>query len=273
MHRFGNMRNYKINIILVLFIAFFASCSTHEKIVKSNDITYKLTKANEYYDQEKWHKANDVYERLMPVFRGTPDYEQVFYRYCYTFYNMKNYLVASYQFKNFVEHFPRSAHVQEMQFMAAKSMFLDAPDYKLDQESTKNAIVSLVQFTMIFPDSKYITEANNLINEGKEKVKQKDEYAAQLYYDMGRFKNAVTAFEVLTMEYPDASNVDYFYYMMLKSQYEYAKGSLEKRQIERYQSVIDTAKELKDYFPRSKYLSESLTLSKYAQNKIKQLSK
>lgn len=260
------------SIIVAFLILVLSACSTHEKVLKSDDINYKLTKGNEYYDAGKWYRANEVYQHLMPVFRGTPNYEELYYRFAYTFYHMKDYLSASYQFKSFVDHFPRSKRVQEMQFMYAKAMYLDAPDYKLDQSSTKNAIAAMQQFTSLFPDSEYVTEANNLIIEGREKLKKKDEGAAQLYYDMGRFKNAVTAFEVLTLEYPDAPNVDYYYYMMILSRYEYAKASQQRKQKERFEEVLNSVKELKDYFPKSSYIELSQSISKDSQNKIKQLS-
>lgn len=261
-----------ITIIIPVLMWGLAACSTHEKIMKGDDVNLKLSKGNEYYDEGKWYRAKEVYEQLLPVFRGTPNYEELYYRFAYTFYYSKDYLSASYQFKSFVDNFPRSNRVQEMQFMFAKSLFLDAPDYKLDQSSTKQAIQALQNFASSYPDSEYITEAHNLIIEGREKLKMKDEGAAQLYFDMGRFKNAVTAFEVLTLEYPDAPNVDYYYYMMIQSKFEYAKASHEKRQMDRFQDVLNSVKELKDYFPNSSYIEVSKNLVNYSNNKIKQLS-
>lgn len=265
------MKKY-YSILSLFIVLILASCSKHEKILKSTDLNYKLTKANEYFDNEKWWKANEVYESLMPAFRGTPNYEELYYRYCYSLYNMKDYLSASYQFKSFVEHFPRSKRVEEMQFMYAKSLFLDAPDYKLDQTSTRNAIRALQQYTALFPDSKYITEAYNLINQGREKLKKKDEAAAQLYFDMQRYKNAVTAYEILTLDYPDANNVDYYHYMMIVSRFEYAKASRERRQLERFEAVLENIKDLKDYFPNSTYIEKSKSIANYSNNKIKELS-
>lgn len=264
--------NRLITLIIPILMFSLAACSTHEKILKSDDVNMKLAMGNQYYDEGKWYRAKEVYEQLMPVFRGTPNFEELYYRFAYTFYNSKDYLSASYQFKSFVDHFPRSNRVPEMQFMFAKSLFLDAPDYKLDQSSTKEALQALQNFVALFPDAEYVTEAHNLIAEGREKLKKKDEGAAQLYFDMGRFKNAVTAFEVLTLEYPDAPNVDYYYYMIIQSKFEYAKASHEKRQLERFNEVLDSVKELKDYFPNSSYIEVSQNLVNYSNNKIKQLS-
>ena len=36
---------------------FIASCGTFEKVRKSSDVNYKLTKANEYFDSKAVHSA------------------------------------------------------------------------------------------------------------------------------------------------------------------------------------------------------------------------
>ena len=76
-------------LLLLSTVLFLNACSTHEKILKSDDVNYKLTKGNEYYDEGKWMRAKDVYERLLPVFRGTPNYEELYYRYAYTLYKVQ----------------------------------------------------------------------------------------------------------------------------------------------------------------------------------------
>lgn len=250
---------------------FFSACSTHEKVLKSKDINYKLSEANKYYDAKKWYKANEVYASLMPSFRGTKNYEELYYRYCYTFYNMKEYLSASYQFKNFTETFPKSTRADECEFMYATCLYTMSPKASLDQTSTYKAMDALQTYINTHPGSKHLTEANNYIEICRAKIEVKDANGAELYYKISQFKAASVAFRSLIQNYPDSKKIDYYQLMVMKSFYRYAENSVSDRQEERFAEALNAFNEMKDYSPESNYINEADKLSKSAQQKIKQL--
>ncbi len=258
-------------LLLLSTVLFLNACSTHEKILKSDDVNYKLTKGNEYYDEGKWVRAKDVYERLLPVFRGTPNYEELYYRYAYTLFNMEDYLMASYQFRSFIEFFPRSTRKDECEFMYAKSLYLDSPRASLDQTSTIKSIEALQNYINNNPNSKRITEANNYMDIARSKILEKDTKASELYYNMGKYKSAAVAFKTLTFDYPESDQIDYYYLMVIKSYSNYARLSNTERQEERYAEVISTFNELKEYYPHSNHLKEAERYMASAQNIINKL--
>ena len=96
--------HFRSLLYLSLIVVLFSSCGGFEKIRKSNDVNYKLTKANEYFDKKQYQHANELYKELMPVMKSTRNYEALFYKYAYTFYYLKDYVEASYYFKNFTEY-------------------------------------------------------------------------------------------------------------------------------------------------------------------------
>lgn len=261
----------KILIIAPLLILLFSACNTQEKILKSKDVNYKLTKANEYYDQDKWMKSSQIYESLIPVFRGTKNYEELYYRYCYTFYNMKDWLSASYQFKNFVETFPGSSRADECEFMYATCLYKQSPRYSLDQTVTYKAMEVLQSYINSHPDSKNITQANHYIDICRQKIELKDARAARLYFDMGRYNAASVAYKALIQAYPESKDVDLYQLMVIKSYYEYARLSIKEKQEERFAEAINAFKNLKEYYPHSTYLQEATGYQASAQNFINQL--
>jgi outer membrane protein assembly factor BamD len=263
----------KISFLFIpLIIMFFSSCkSTHEQVLKSKDLNYKLTKANEYYDQKKYFKANEVYESLMPALRGTKNYEELYYRYCYSFYYQKDYLSASYQFKNFIEAFPKSTRADECEFMYATCLYKMSPKFPLDQTNTIKAMEALQTYINSHPGSKNLTEANNYIDICRAKIETKDANAARLYYDIGQFKSSSVAYKSLIQSYPESRNIDYYQLMVIKSFYQYAKSSIKERQEERFAEAVNAYTEMVDYTPNSSHLKEAEKFYTLAQNNIKQL--
>src|SRR5947208_15361020 len=86
-------------IYLFVFGTLLASCGGFEKVRKSSDVNYKLTKANEYFERKDYQHANELYKELLPIMKSTRNYEALYYKYAYTFYYMKDYLDASYYFR------------------------------------------------------------------------------------------------------------------------------------------------------------------------------
>ncbi len=204
-----------------LFFAAFAfllvtSCSPYEKVRKSADVNMKLTAANEYYDKKKWQRANELYHDLLPVLRGTRNYEQLFYRYAYTFYYQKDYPTASLYFKNFTSYFPNSKDAEECEFMHAVCLVKMSPKSNLDQTNTIKAMEALQSFINTHPESKRLTEANGYIEENRKKLETKEASAARLYYNIGQFKAASIAYKEVINQYPESPNSDYYQYMVVQ---------------------------------------------------------
>lgn len=231
----------------------------------------KLEKANQYYDQKKYPQANTIYESLIPVMKNTKNYEPLYYRYTYTFFYMKDYLSASYHFKNFAEFFPKSKDAEECEFMHAFCLFRESPKASLDQSYTTKTVGALQTFLNQHPQSKRAAEANRMIDECRKKLEIKYATAAKLYYNIGHYKAASVAFQQVLLEYPESTNSDRYQYMIVKSWYQYAKQSVKAKQEERYANALNAYRELKEEYPQSKYTGEAHKYFTLADNNIKKL--
>jgi outer membrane protein assembly factor BamD len=259
----------------ILFSSFvFVGCKdSFEAIQRSKDQEYKLLKADEFYNLKKYTKANTLYEELLPVYKGTKKFEQIYYHYSNTFYLGGNYLAASYHFKNFADLFPKSEHAEECEYLNALCLYKISPEYTLDQSNTVKSIGEMQTFVNTHPDSKHVNEANRQIDESRLKLEQKDLYGAELYYKIGEYKAAAVAFEQIIRRYPDSEKTDFYYYMIMKSTFQYARNSIPEKQAERYSRVVSDYQEFIKKYPNNKYKSELdriNTLSLAALKKAKQ---
>lgn len=249
----------------------FSSCSGFEKVRKSSDVNFKLTKANEYFDKKDYSHANQLYRELMPVMKSTRNYEALYFRYSYTFFYLKDYLESSYYFKNYAEYFPNSKNAEEAEYMAAVSLFRYTPKYTLDQTNTEKAMEALQTFVYKYPASTKMTDANKLIEDARKKLEMKRADAAKLYYNITQYKAASVAYKSVLRDYPESSFADLYQFMIVKSLYRFAKASIESKQEERFITVLSAYRELKDTYPQSGYIIEADKIYSEANNKLKKI--
>jgi len=111
------------------------SCNKYSKVTKSHDIDYKLKMADEYFGKKKYKIAQELYEELFPVFKGTIKFEELYYKDAYCFYYMKEYANAENLFKGFLEVFPNSSKAEEVDYMRSYCFYKESP--KLELETVK----------------------------------------------------------------------------------------------------------------------------------------
>lgn len=258
-------------LFLLVVAVLFTACTGYERVLKSNDVNMKLERANKYYDQKKYPQANAIYESLIPVMKNTRNYEPLYYRYAYTFYYMKDYISASYHFKNFVEFFPKSRDAEEVEFLHALCLYKESPKASQDQSYTEKTIGALQTYLNAYPQSKRAAEANKMIDDCRAKLEVKAADAAKLYFNIGHYKAASVAYQQVILEYPESNRADEYKYMIVRSWYEYARQSVKGKQEERYANALDAYKQLKEEYPDSKYLNEGKKYYLQSDNNIKKL--
>ena len=106
-------------LLLIIIAVFLFGCNGINKILKSKDPEYKLRMAEQFYVKKKYHIAQALYEDVMPNFRGSPLFEDIYYKYAYCAYYQKDYLNAENLFKSFLEAFPNSTKSEEVDYMRA----------------------------------------------------------------------------------------------------------------------------------------------------------
>ncbi|MGI9190790.1 MAG: outer membrane protein assembly factor BamD [Chitinophagaceae bacterium] len=261
-------------ILFLLLLVGAASCkNSFESVQKSKDYEYKLTKADEYFNKKEYTKANTLYDELLPIFKGTKKFEGMYYRYAYTFFYNKNYLPASYHFKNFTDLFPKSDKTEECEYLNSLCLFKMSPNYQLDQSNTVKSIGEMQEFINMHPDSKQLTQANAMIDQSREKLEQKDRYSAELYFKIKQYKAATIAFENVIRKYPDSKFSDYYHFMIVKAYFRYAGNSIPEKQAERFNRVVSDSRDFKEKFPKSTYLSEINKINGLSLQSLKKLSK
>ena len=242
------------------------------KLLKNPDPAYKLRMAEQFYAKKQYTKAQQVYEDIMPYYKTTPVFQDIYYKYAYCAYNLEDYMNAENLFKSFLEIFPNSPKAEEMDYMRAYSYYKQSPKAELDQTNTIKAMGMMQTFINTHPGSARIKEANEIIDLCRAKMETKDFKSAQLYYDLGQYRAAGVAFAALLNDYPESMKGDEYKLMIIKSYYKYAEMSVEEKKVERFEQVINECFEFTDRFPDSKLKKEAESFLNLSQSTIKILN-
>lgn len=265
------MRNFFVHICLCVLVLTSACNRELHRIEKSGDPERKLTYANAMYDKKKFATAQQLYEELRPVYKGTDKFEDINYRNAYCSYNLKDYVQGAFLFKNYLDAFPNSPRAQEVDYMQAYCYYKQSPKVPLDQTNTIKAIAALQTFINEFPNGDKVPEANLLIELCRKKLEQKEFNSAELYFNLGYYKAAGIAFKSLMRNYPDSDKSDSYKLYSIRAYYRYAQNSIPEKQLERYQQVLTEYLDFSDHYGASKYKPDAEKYYALAQNNIKTL--
>jgi len=259
-------------VLTALAFMFLVGCNGITKVLKSKDPEYKLRMAEQYFAKKKYTNAQQLYEDVMPYFKGKPEFEDIYYKYAYSAYYQQDYLNAENLFKTYLEVFPNSARSEEIDFMRAYTFYKQSPKAELDQTNTLKAIGMLQTFINTHPGSTRIKEANDIIDLSRRKLEVKEHKAAQLYYDIGQFRAAAVSFNTLLNNYPDSQKSDEYKLMSIKAYYRFAEMSIEEKKAERFEKVIEECNDFTDRFPQSQLAKEVEHFLTLSQNNLKNIS-
>ncbi len=263
-------KHFAIFLFSIMILSF--SCkSEFEKIRISgdNDLLYK--KAQEYYKNEDFQKAQTLFELVLANLRGKSEAEGVYFKYAYTFYHLHNFTLASYYFKDFSNKFVHSEFREEADYMVAYSHYKMSPSYMLDQSFTLKSIDEFQLFINTYPESDRVKKANKLINEMRRKLEIKAFKEGELYLNLQQYEAATQSFENYLKDYPDSKDALKVKYLIIKAAYLYAKNSIVTKQIERFTVVKEKADKFLEKAKSAKYKKEVRKILSTTNKKLKSL--
>jgi len=258
-------------LCLSLFLWLVSCKSRYETIRSGSDLDLKYKTASYYFNKHDFTKALPLLENLSSSMKGSERAEDADYFYAYCEYFLKDFQIARNLFKTFSEQYPNSDRAEECRFMAAKCSYQESGPYSLDQENTYKAIDAMQLFVNLYPHSDRLTESNSIIDALRNKLERKSFEDAKLYYTIGEYKPAIITLRNSIRDYPDSQYREESEFLILKSQYLYARNSIYIRQEERYNDALASYKTFHENFPDSEFAKEANKIKQDTDNGLKQL--
>ncbi|NML64048.1 outer membrane protein assembly factor BamD [Hymenobacter sp. RP-2-7] len=260
-----------ISAFLLSSALLLGSCTGYQKLLKSTNVNEKYEAAIKYYDKGDFFRAGTLLEELIPLLKGRPEAEKAQFYFANTNYKQRNYVLAAYYFKQFVDTYPNSPQVEEAQFLRARSLYRDSPTYELDQTNTVTALETIQDFLNNYPTSQFRADAEGMSQELQKKLENKAFTSAKLYYALRYNQAAVTALGNFNVQYPGSAYAEQADYLRLAAQYAWARESIESKQKERFTEAVNIYQHFVDTYPQSKSLRAAQDMYDDSRAEIKRL--
>tara|TARA_B100000941_G_C28428648_1_gene512931 strand:- start:79 stop:840 length:762 start_codon:yes stop_codon:yes gene_type:complete len=250
----------------VFLSSILLSCNEYQKLLNSTDNdTDKYNAAEKYYNDGEFRRANALIEQLIPSYRGKPQGERLVFFFADSYFQTKLYYSAAIQFENFIKSYPNSQRIQEAYFMEAKSYYMLSPLYTLDQDDTYTGIDKLQVFINRFPNSEYVSEALELMNDLQNKLEEKDFEISKQYYTIRDYTSAIKALDNFVADNPGTIFREEALYYKWLSQFEIAINSIESRIVDRVTELERSLDNFLRNYPDTIFiedLSEKINIAK-----------
>ena len=263
---------FSVLSMIFLSVGLLSGCGkSMSKLLKNPDAAYKLRMAEQFFAKKSYTKAQQVYEDIMPFYKTSKEFEDIYYKYAYCAYNLYDFMNAENLFKSYLEIFPTSTRAEEIDYMRAYCFYKQSPKAALDQTNTVKAMGMMQTFINTHPGSPRNKEASEIIDQCRIKLETKEFMSAQLYFDLGQFRAAGVAFTSLLNAFPESVRADEYKLMAIRSYFQYAEMSIEEKRVERFEQVVNECYEFTDRYPESKLRKENEVILNNSQNNIKTL--
>jgi outer membrane protein assembly factor BamD len=159
--------------------------------------------------------------------------------------------------------------------MHAYSLYLDAPDYNLDQQSSKEAVTAIQQFVGKFPGSASYERAMDMLKDLESRFEEKAYSEAEMYYRLkeglfpGDFYRAcIINFQNFAKDFPESKRNEELAYRLVEVGFSYAKNSVFDKKEERLNDALKFATNFYRKYAASGYLGEVKKLEEQTKEEL-----
>lgn len=260
-------------VLIVIVLLAITSCNEFQKAIKSEDSAVKFDVAIKLYENGKYTRAIQLFEQLAPTYRGKPQSEKLYYMFAQSYYKTKQYYLSGYQFESFASSYPKSENIEEASYLGAKSYSMLSPVYSIDQTDTYKAIDKLQNFIDLYPNSKYLAEANVTVKELREKLEKKAFENAKGYNTISDYKSALVALDNFISDFPGTPYKEKALFYKLDSSYKLAINSIESKKVERLNNAFTAYSSLMKFNASTEYKKQADEMLTKIQYDLEQFSK
>lgn len=241
-----------------------SSCANQfNQVYKSPDNNLKYEFAKQYFASGKYSRAATLLNELITVKKGSTEAEESLYMLAMAEFNMKDYETAAEYFRKYCSSYPKGIYAEMAKYYVGESLYMNAPEPRLDQSTTMTAISAFQEFLDVYPDAKLKKQATSRLFALQDLLVDKEYNNAKLYYDLGsyfgnclgegnNYQACIVTAQNALKDYPYSNKREAFATLIMKGKFELAKMSVEEKQLERYQDAEDECYGFINEYPDSK---------------------
>lgn len=257
-------------LVASLFVALTTfSCGEYGKLIEGNDYEKQYREALKYFQAGKTTKSLALLMNIENIYAGTDKNDSIKFYIASSWYDKGEFATSAELFDEFRKANSRSPFMERAEYLIAMSYLNLAPNSELDQSYANEAKSAFEEFIYRYPESANSVKAQTYIRDLQERMHRKDFYVGETYYKINYFNSAIITLKNILKKDAETPLREDILFLILKSQYAYARESVAEKQKERFYDVIDSYYSLSSQFPESKYIKTAERLFKNAEDFVK----
>lgn len=245
-------------LMLLAVSMIFMGCSGYNQLLKSGTIDQKYTEAFKLYDAGKYPKAITLFTNILPNLQGASQEDTILFHVGMAHYKRGDWEMSSQYFNEYRNKFARTGYTRNAEYYYAMSFYNLSLNPEKDQTQTRLAISSFNEYMNRYPSDTANVDIEQRVEDLNAKLYQKTFLNSALYYKLGHYNSAITALKTALKENPEIPYRAEMMYLITRSWYDYARGSMPSLQQDRYLKMIDSYFNFKMEYPEDSKFGKQL---------------
>jgi len=229
----------------------FTACKGSRLVNPGDPINVSYQKGVDKFQEGNFSDAAEIFETVTRIGRGTNYAQDAQFYLAESYFNQERYILAEAEYRRFITFYPRDSKRESVDFKKALSLYYQSPRYRLDQSATLKAIDEFQLFNSRYPNSEYVLQSAEKINELRSKLAQKNYEAAQFYSRTDQYLAASIYYDLVIDRYPESKWAEISLLNQIETYNDYAFNSVLGKQVERYNLAISSYEKYIQLFPQS----------------------
>ena len=198
---------------------FLASCGKPTEAQKAKETQNYYSKGIELYKRGDYGGAAEYLRKAEAgmAYLTPEQIRKLKYKLALSLYKDGKYEDAILELEDYIDYYPTAPNIEEAYLYLINAYLKISPDPWRDQTYTLKALKTAQEFLQRFPNSKYVPQIEELIDEAKRKLAKHHYLIAKFYEDYGYYYPAAVRFEYLLVTYPEYVNTQEVMFHYIKN--------------------------------------------------------
>ena len=245
------------------------SCGEYGKLLEGTDYDKQYHEALKYFKEGKTSKTLALLVNVQNIYSGTDRSDTISFYIASSCFDRGDFTNSIELFDKFRKEYSRSVYLERAEYLYAMSFYNQAPNSELDQTFAGKAKSAFEEFAYRYPNSPDAEKSKAYIEELAKRIHEKDFYVGETYYKISYYTSAIITLKNILKKDAETPLREDIMFMILKSQYAYARSSIVSKQKDRFYDVIDSYYSLISQFPESKHAKIALKMYENADDFVK----
>lgn len=237
------------NIIIIICFAIITSCSSS---IDTRNMTAEelFSKGKELLEDNNYLESQKMFDLIKLQFPASQYADDAQFYLAELDFKREKYILAAFGYNSLRRIYPSSEYNKQSLFMRAICYYKLSPPYERDQEYTRKAIESFMEFQSTYPKDSLSNESDLKIAEMRNKLAQREFTTAELYSKLDDPKAAIVYYDFVLNLYDDTKYFEDSYFGKVKS-------LIKMKRVDEAKSIIQL---YNNKFPNGNYNSEMKTM-------------